>query len=294
MINVARISHTTFDTPDVERQVDYLVNILGLSVLDRHEGAAFLGTTMGQQILTVNKADRAECKAISFQTDPNVPLQDVARGLSALGIEAVSASDPMPGIGETLSFKDPKGTTIELYNDWALQTPTREPKGFLPLKLGHLAFSVGDIHQVVNFYRDVLGMRISDWRQDIFVFMRCGPEHHNINFAVGEKTQMHHVAYEVKDWSEMLRACDWLASNKYQLIWGPGRHVIGDNIFTYHRDPDGNVIELYCEMAKIDDDRLDMFATRPWREALPYRPGVWDLKTMGNFWGPSKHESFVQ
>ena len=31
MLPVQRISHATFETPDLERQIDYFVNILGLS-----------------------------------------------------------------------------------------------------------------------------------------------------------------------------------------------------------------------------------------------------------------------
>ncbi len=292
MINVTRISHSTFLTPDLDRQVEYLINILGLSLIDKSHDQAFLGTTMGQQIITLQRAEAAGCHAVSFQTDPNTPIEDTARKLTEHGIDAKMASDAMPGIGKTLSFHDPEGTEIQLYSYCDLQHATREHKAIVPLKLGHLAFNVTDIQQIVAFYRDVLGFRVSDWRHEIFVFMRCGPEHHAINFALGQSTKMHHIAYEVKDWAEMLRACDWLGYNGYHIIWGPGRHIIGDNIFIYHRDPDGQVIELYCEMAKIEDDCLGQFATRPWRHDLPYKPQTWDLHTMGNFWGPPIPDNF--
>ena len=292
MIDVTRISHATFDTPDLERQIDYLTQILGLTVIAKERGQAFLGTVTGQQTVTLNEADQAACTAIAFQTDPGTPLKDIARALSESGVTAQGASDPMPGIGEALSFDDPKGTRIHLFAEQSLRDATLEPKGFMPLKLGHLAFKVHDIQAIVAFYQDVLGFQVSDWREDFFVFMRCGSEHHTVNFAVGEHVKMHHVAYEVKDWAEMLRACDWLGRNDHEIIWGPGRHVIGDNIFTYHRDPDGHIIELYCEMARIEDERLKQFAPRPWRHELPYKPGVWGPDTLGNLWGPPAPAGF--
>ena len=35
----------------------------------------------------------------------------------------------------------------------------------------------------------------------------------------------------------MLTACDYLSLNGYKLLWGPGRHGIGHNLFAYHRAP---------------------------------------------------------
>jgi catechol-2,3-dioxygenase len=144
----------------------------------------------------------------------------------------------------------------------------------------------------VRFYGEVLGFRVSDWRQDFFVFMRCGPDHHTVNFATSDKIKMHHIAFELKDVAEMTRACDFLGKNKFKIIWGPGRHVIGDNIFTYHKDPDGHIIELYTELARIDSEDLGYFVPRPWREDRPYKPTVWGPDTLGNLWGPPAPPGF--
>lgn len=48
----------------------------------------------------------------------------------------------MPGVGEILSFEDPKGTSIELFAEARFLDEDRTPKAFTPLKLGHLAFKV--------------------------------------------------------------------------------------------------------------------------------------------------------
>src|ERR671929_91041 len=51
------------------------------------------------------------------------------------------------------------------------------------------------LEAIVRFYADVLGFRVSDWRDDSFAFLRCGPDHHSINFVTDPTPQLHHIAF---------------------------------------------------------------------------------------------------
>ena len=117
---------------------------------------------------------------------------------------------------------------------------------------------------------------ISDWIEDWFAFMRCGPDHHTVNFVRGKRTIMHHVAFELKDWAQILTACDFLGSKNIQLTWGPGRHGPGHNLYTYHRNPDDQIIELFAELDKMLDEELGYFDPRPWHRDRPQKPKVWE------------------
>ncbi|MFZ1097519.1 MAG: hypothetical protein WAN75_51275, partial [Xanthobacteraceae bacterium] len=46
------------------------------------------------------------------------------------------------------------------------------------LQLGHVAFFAPDPESISTFYQHVLQFRVSEWIDDFFVFMRCGPDHH--------------------------------------------------------------------------------------------------------------------
>jgi catechol 2,3-dioxygenase-like lactoylglutathione lyase family enzyme len=157
--------------------------------------------------------------------------------------------------------------------------------GVMPLKLGHIAYRVRDVKHVVSFYTDVLGFRVSDWQEDTFAFLRCGPDHHTVNFVVDETPQLHHIAFEVKDWAEIQRACDLLARNGIRLVWGPGRHIIGHNIAIYHRNADKVRVEFFAEMDQMKDEALGYFDPRPWHQDRPQRPKVWSADTLRNYWG---------
>jgi len=293
MITTRRIAHATFETPDLERQIDYYTNVFGLTLAEREKNRAFLSTRMGQQVVVLEQGERAHCRKVAFEVAPDVSLADAARAIGMQGIRAERKSGYTPAVSDVLSFLDPKGTEVEIFTESKLLPQDPAPAGFSVLKLGHLAFHVVDIHKVVAFYRDVMGFRVSDWREDIFVFMRCGPDHHTVNFAThGNHSRMHHIAFELKDWAEIQRACDFLGKNNYHIVWGPGRHIIGHNVFIYHLNPDRQVMELYCELDQIKDETHGAFEPKPWHQDFPQKPKVWPLDTLGNYWGGRAPQGF--
>ena len=276
MIKVKRISHATFETPDLERQIEYFTQVAGLALAARENGRAYLATKVGDLAVQLEKGDHARCARIAFQVDPEPSSTTSARGWRPKACAARRATTPRPAFRKMVTFEDPKGTVLEVF---AEQTPIAKNQpvtGIGPLKLGHLAFCVDDPKKFVDFYSRVLGFRVSDWIQDWFVFMRCGPDHHTINFVRGKRTQMHHIAFELKDWAQILAACDFLGGKNIQLIWGPGRHGPGHNIYTYHRNPDDQIIELFTELDKMLDEELGYFDPRPWHRDRPQKPKVWE------------------
>ena len=81
-----------------------------------------------------------------------------------------------------------------------------------------------------------------------------------------------------------LRACDFLSLNGYKLLWGPGRHGIGHNIFAYHRAPNGLITELFAQLDQMNEE-LGYFEPRPWHRDRPQRPKVWARPSASNYWG---------
>ena len=259
MIKARRFGHVTFETSDIERQIAYFTEVAGLVLAERENGRAYLATKLGDLVVQLESGEQARCRRLAFQTAPELDFNDIRSGIEAEGLRCQSRNDPAPGISQMLSFEDPKGTVCEIFT---AQTPICKPQavaGIGPLKLGHLAFVVPEPKQFADFYCRVLGFRVSDWIEDWFVFMRCGPDHHTINFVRGKRTQMHHVAFELKDWPQIQAACDFLGGKKIPIIWGPGRHGPGHNIYTYHRNPDDQIIEMFTELDKMLDEKSRLF-----------------------------------
>src|SRR5271165_993381 len=295
MIRVRRIGHATFETPDLERQIAYYTDILGLALVEREKDTAYLASTLDHHSVVLKRGATAACRRLSFQIAPGTDMAELERQLSAHGVKSERRSNPSPSIKEFVSFDDPNATGVDVFTDYETARQQFQPNGIVPHKLGHVAFTTTQLPKLVEFYSNVLGFRVSDWMGDFFVFMRCGPDHHTVNFVQAKGTKMHHIAFELKDWAHVETACDHLSRNDIRLIWGPGRHGIGHNVFTYHRNPDGQITELFTELDQMHDEDLGYFEPRPWHRDRPQRPKVWTPGPgAANYWGDPPPPGFLE
>ena len=292
MIKVLRVGHATFTTPDLEREVAYYSDVLGLIVTERDKNRAFLATRTGVEAISLERGDKPALTRLSFQVAPEADFSAYSRELSEHGIKSEQRNGVSPGAARALVFTDLKGTLIELYSDYVFARDDGKQAAITPLKLGHVAHRVDDVQKTVKFYTEVLGFRVSDWHADTFAFLRCGSDHHTVNFVYDAVPKLHHIAFEVKDWPEIHRACDFLARNKIHLVWGPGRHIIGHNVAAYHRNADNIRVELYCEMDQMKDETLGYFDPRPWHQDRQQLPKTWPKETLRNYWGFGSHGTF--
>jgi catechol 2,3-dioxygenase-like lactoylglutathione lyase family enzyme len=285
MIRVKKIAHATYDTPDLDQQIAYYTDILGLTLAGREKDAAYLASTIDHHSVVLRKGDAAQCARLGFQIGADDDLDAFEKQTQAQGIKTERKKDPEPTIADMVSFTDPKGTVMEVFKRGEFAHAKFSEKGIVPFKLGHVAFHVTDVKHITKFYCDVLGFRESDWMADFFSFLRCGVDHHTINLMETGSNRHFHTAFELKDWAHIQKACDFLSLNGYKLLWGPGRHGIGHNLFTYHRAPNGLIVELFAELDRMNED-LGYFEPRPWHRDSPQRPKVWAKDpSASNYWG---------
>jgi catechol 2,3-dioxygenase-like lactoylglutathione lyase family enzyme len=295
LIPVRRLGHVTFETPDLEHQIAHYTQVVGLTVATQEKQRAILATHLGDEVVVLQRGPVQRCTALSLHVDPATDLAAAGRILSERGIKSEKRSNVTPNMTDVLAFDDPNGTRVELFSETKLLPRTDAANAAAPIKLGHIAFMVRDAKQMVDFYTSVLGFRVSDWAGDFFAFLRCGPDHHTVNFLRGDEQRMHHFAFELKDWAHVQKACDHLGEKDVQIVWGPGRHGIGHNIFIYHFDPDHRVVEFYTELDQMKDEASGYFEPRPWHKDHPQRPKVWtDFKAARLTWGPQPMPEYSQ
>jgi catechol 2,3-dioxygenase-like lactoylglutathione lyase family enzyme len=292
MIKVRRLGHASFETPDLEKAVVHYTETCGLVVIAREKNRAFLATPTGQLVVELGLSQASRCTKLTFAIGLDEEFDAIIRDLAGLGVRCERRSDPAPGLPSVLTFQDPKGTTIELFPNWNF-FQCDGAAGVEPLKLGHVAFVVPDPTAIAEFYRAVLGFRVSDWIEDFFVFLRCDTDHHAVNFVAGKNIKLHHMAFELKDFAHLERACDLLGQQKTPIIWGPVRLGPGHNVAIFHRKPDDQVVEFYCELDKMSDEALGYFDPRPWHRDRPQRPKVW-TRSDGFIWGPPPTADFLR
>ena len=291
MIKPRRIGHAVYETPDLDRMIDYYTEVVGLVLAEREKDRAFLATQVGQLVIQLNKASAERGVMLSFEVAPNSDFGALARELEKDGIKSELRNDSIPGLGQILTFKDNKGTTIALFKEWNYLGKHLQHHGVGIYKLGHIAWVVENPQKTAEFYSKIMGFKVSDWIGDFFVFMRCNTDHHTVNFIRGTADKMHHMAFELKDFIHLQNSCDLFGQKNIPIIWGPLRHGPGHNIATYHRNPDDQVIELFCELDQMFDEELGYFEPRPWHRDTPQRPKTWEAGNT-SIWGPPPTPDF--
>lgn len=287
MIGVRKIAHATYEVPDLEAQVSYYTDVLGLTLSARDKDAVYLSSTIDHHSVVLRKGAQARCVRIGFQLGVDDDLNAFDKQTAAAGVKTTRSKDAEPGVGEMVTFEDPKGTVMEVFKrPEPVHTKFTQKGGVIPHKLGHVAFHCEDVKKVTDFYCQVLGFRVSDWMGDFFSFLRCGVDHHTINLMGTGANRHFHTAFELRDWSHLQTACDFLSLNGYKQLWGPGRHGIGHNLFAYHRSPSGLITELFAELDQMKDESLGYFEPRPWHRDNPQKPKVWAKDpNAANLWG---------
>lgn len=151
-----------------------------------------------------------------------------------------------------------------------------ERRPIRPRKLGHLVLAVRDIQKSVAFYTEVLGLEVSDWISDQMCFLRAGEDHHDLALSQIPRDSpdindlprysrpgMEHFSYLVDSVEDMEHAVTLLRERGVEIVRGIGKHGPGENCFLVFKDPDGNNVELYCDMRQITAEQ-------------PYSASVWE------------------
>ncbi len=282
IVNVKHISHVALKTLNVERQAAFYTDIVGLGETERDSaGRVYLRCNANHHAVVLVPSSESGIEHYALDVGDAAALESAASALTRAGIPFTTEEAGEPGQGPSLRLRDPDGYTVELIGGMAQVAPTYGPRAVQPRKLGHVTLLVDDCKRSAEFYSEVLGFHISNWVDDIFLWMRCNPDHHGLAFAKAGYATMHHFAFEVVDFSYLAQQAEHLLRNGYVLLFGPGRHGPGQNQFEYFRDPERNLIEFMCDIQQIWDDAT-------------YVPRVWSANERWvNMWGPDAPDDFV-
>ena len=121
-------------------------------------------------------------------------------------------------------------------------------------KLGHVVLKVRDAQQAKDFYTRVLGLQVAyEDRQRGMVFLSFGTEHHELalfQLATGEPPEatqpgVHHIAWQLGSFAELQAAHRELVELGIP-VEATVEHNVTRSVYLF--DPDGNRVELYCDM----------------------------------------------
>ncbi len=134
--------------------------------------------------------------------------------------------------------------------------------------LGHIVLNVANLKKSENFYRSVLGLKVSARnKQTKMTFLSYGREHHDVALQAlpaGAKLvtgkgmpKLHHFCIYV-DANEVIdKLYPILKRRKIPIVSGPETLVVAGNRSISFLDPDGNRVEVACNANKFKYDERE-------------------------------------
>ena len=152
-----------------------------------------------------------------------------------------------------------------------------------PTRLSHILLFTPDVSRAVDFYRDAVGLNLSDRSGEIIAFMHAphGCDHHLVAFAKSGAKGIHHTSWDVSSFDDVGLAYSQMRGAGHTEQWGVARHVLGSNYFVYTRDPWGSWWEHSCHIDYVPAGTQWEAGDHPPEDSL-------------YLWGPDVPANFVE
>lgn len=278
---VSEIGYVSMRTRDLSASLSNAVDVFGLVETESDGRKAFVTAQDKHHELVYTKADEDALDHIGLVVPNDEELDAVRAKVDRAQYQVVSEQPIEDYIEKGFAFVGPEGYTWQIYTE-KLGYSLRKRGTLAPDRLGHVNIKSRDAPAMRDFLYDVFDFRVSDAIGIDNFFMRCNTDHHGIAIFSSADLGMHHHAWQAGNIMDLARLGDRLARRGARLAWGPVRHGAGDNIAVYYVEPNGAVIEYYCDMETIRDkdrpartfDPEDLYWINQWDGMVP--PGVLD------------------
>jgi catechol-2,3-dioxygenase len=277
---LSRVGYLEMLVPDVRASVRHAVDILGLREVESYGGRVYLTCSDRHHELVLGEASTPMLGCVGLEVADEESFDALEGRLEAYEIE--SCVGPEVGVARSRRVRLPGGIEFDLFIGMDRgQAYPYDSIAVRPRKFGHATLKSSQPEELDRLLREVFGFRLSDSVPGVLSWYRCNQDHHGVAIVPAEADGLHHYAFELEGWSHVEAFSDHLGDHGIELIWGPGRHGPGRNIFTYHLDPVGAIAEVFTDLELIETE-------------LDYVPGVWEAtpKTL-NHWGPPPPDDFL-
>ena len=278
-MSVQALGYLGISAKGLDDWASYGTNLLGLQRVDKSRTTLAFRMDDRKQRIVVEEdggegigfygwevADAAALDALSARLEQHGVT--VARGARALAEER--------RVKDLIVFNDPLGNRLEAFHGPETTSdpfvPGRSLSGFRtgPLGLGHVVLNVENVEDVLPFYRDLLGFRLSDFYFHPFTafFLHVNPRHHSLAFIQTGKNAVHHMMMELYSFDDVGQGYDLALGDADKIAVSLGRHS-GDYVTSFYTwNPSGFMVEYGWGGQLIDDTTWKPFERK-------FGPSLW-------------------
>jgi catechol 2,3-dioxygenase-like lactoylglutathione lyase family enzyme len=290
IIKAGDVAYIRIQVPDLDISEQFLVDF-GLIPAGRDDKHRYFRTTEPEPYCYVISEGERKFLGFAFHANCQADLEKLSEE-TGVAIEAIDA----PGGGSRVRLQEPNGYDVDVVFGREQVEPIEVRRqavntGAEPLnragelyrldttkptpikRLAHVVMGTPKVVETIDWFKSTLGIIASD---DIVVgpdeqlmasFMRIDKgdeyvDHHAIFLIHFDFAGLQHVSFEVPDFDAVMADHDYLKHlDRYEHLWGIGRHLLGAQVFDYWADPFGIPHEHWA-----DSDRLNASApTNRWK-----------------------------
>jgi catechol 2,3-dioxygenase len=252
---IYRLGHVALNVVDLDAAVSDAQAIAGARVVRHDETHAILTSNRRHAELVLHRAQANEVRAIGLEAVGSAAVEEVSKRAKERGLRILSEQPSLPEIERSVTFASSEGHVFEVHTPMPEDQPVRYVgSGIHPRYLDHVNLCAADPESLANEFSQVMGLILSERTTGFeLMWMRAGDgRHHTVGLKKG-KPGLHHFSWELSDFSDFKRLGDKLDACDRNIVWGPGRHGAGDNLFIYYVDKAGFMVECTAEMEMIGD-----------------------------------------
>ncbi len=294
---VIQLGTLGLEVSDLDGWEKFATGILGLECGERDpDGTVFLRMDEHHHRFALQRGSRDDIAYAGWLAPDEAALRAIAGRVGAQGAAVIwgtVAEARQRRVDAFIHMRDPNGVATEVGCGASVPserpfTSSRDIAGFeaSALGLGHIVLAVDDYDASLRFYRDGLGLRISDYidldmggsRTTRAAFLHCGPRHHSVAIVqVAAPKRLDHFMLQVRNLRDVGATLDRCRDAAVPITLELGCHTNDNMVSFYARTPSGFDVEYGYGGVEIDDDVWEVRAyqeTSTWGHRPPAVPSA--------------------
>jgi 2,3-dihydroxybiphenyl 1,2-dioxygenase len=277
---IEALGYIGLNVSDLERWQHFASTILGLQASSRADGTIDLRMDNYASRIRLHEGSDDDLAYAGWEVRDAASLAAIATRLRdrghmvEIGDEEICGERLVKGL---IRFHDPEGNWHEAFFGPLQQTenPFVSPTGarFKTGRqgLGHIVLRCRNKPEMLAFFCDVLGFRISDHimaelipgRPMELTFLRCNGRHHSLALApIRSPKRIVHLMFETLSIDDVGRALDRCIAENIHLYFTLGRHSNDEMLSFYPLSPSGFDIEFGWGGLEVDEDSWHVLTHR--------------------------------
>jgi 2,3-dihydroxybiphenyl 1,2-dioxygenase len=253
-MGISSLGYLGVHSDKLEDWSGFASGLLGMQEVDRGGRALSFRMDDRKQRFVVSGEPGDELAFMGWEVDDADDLEDFAARLDAAGIAVTAGRSELADrrfVERLITFDDPAGNRIELFHkpliDTAPFVPGRPHSGFVTgaYGLGHAVLHVENPDQLLSFYRDILGFRLSDYglKPIPLYFFHVNGRHHSFALIGSGRRGFHHFMVEYGHLDDVGQGYDKALQGEDMIAYTLGRHTNDWMTSFYAHTPSGFFVE---------------------------------------------------